>query len=65
MGDARAFARGAGRISFDKVSFGYKNAAEALYSDFSLEIIAGETVALVGPTGSGKPTCWPRCFWAA
>jgi len=54
--DARPFARGAGHIAFDKVSFGYKNAADALYTDFSLEIAAGETVALVGPTGSGKST---------
>ncbi len=54
--DARPFAPGAGHIAFDAVSFGYKNAAEALYSDFSLEIAAGETVALVGPTGSGKST---------
>src|SRR5690606_18868805 len=46
----------AGVIAFDAVAFGYKNAAEPLYSDFSLEIAAGETVALVGPTGSGKST---------
>jgi len=55
-GDARAFEAHAGEITFDAVSFGYKNAAEPLYSDFSLEIAAGETVALVGPTGSGKST---------
>ena len=54
--DARAFEARAGEITFDAVSFGYKNAAEPLYRDFSLEIAAGETVALVGPTGSGKST---------
>ena len=53
---ARAFKPGAGKIAFAHVSFGYKNAAESLYSDFTLEIEAGETVALVGPTGSGKST---------
>ena len=54
--DAKKFAPGAGGITFDNVSFGYKNAADTLYRDFSLEIVPGETVALVGPTGSGKTT---------
>lgn len=53
---ARAFEPRSGHVAFDQVSFGYKNAADALYSDFSLEISPGETVALVGPTGSGKTT---------
>ena len=53
---ARAFKPAAGHIAFENVSFGYKNAGEPLYCDFSLEIPAGETVALVGPTGSGKST---------
>lgn len=53
---ARAFKPGKGEIAFEAVSFGYKNAAENLYRDFSLEVAAGETVALVGPTGAGKST---------
>ncbi len=54
--DAHPFTPHAGEVVFDGVSFGYKNASEPLYSDFSLKIAAGETVALVGPTGSGKST---------
>jgi ATP-binding cassette subfamily B protein len=54
--DAQVFKSGAGAVAFDAVSFGYKNAAEPLYRDFSLAISPGETVALVGPTGSGKTT---------
>ncbi|MGE0596002.1 MAG: ABC transporter ATP-binding protein [Hyphomonadaceae bacterium] len=54
--DAAAFKRGPGAIRFEQVAFSYKNAAEPLYRDFSLSIAPGETVALVGPTGSGKTT---------
>lgn len=45
-----------GEIVFDRVTFGYRNAAEPLYRDFSLRIEPGERVALVGPTGAGKST---------
>ncbi len=50
------FVPGPGRIQFDRVTFAYRGAAEPLYRDFSLEIAPGRTVALVGPTGSGKST---------
>jgi ATP-binding cassette subfamily B protein len=45
-----------GSIVFDRVSFGYQNQGAPIYEDFSLEILPGERVALVGPTGSGKST---------
>ena len=45
-----------GAIRFDRVRFGYGQSHTPLYDDFSLDIRAGERLALVGPTGSGKST---------
>ena len=44
-----------GDIDFEHVSFRY-NAEQAILEDISLHVKAGTTVALVGPTGSGKST---------
>ena len=44
---------GAGRVEFRDVSLSYGGAVPAL-EDIDLEVPAGRTVALVGPTGSGK-----------
>lgn len=44
-----------GNISFKNVSFSYKDGENVLNS-FNLEVKAGETIALVGETGSGKTT---------
>ncbi|WP_036648390.1 ABC transporter ATP-binding protein [Paenibacillus pini] len=44
-----------GDIEFRKVSFGYENHSRIL-NDISLQIKAGETIALVGPSGAGKST---------
>ncbi len=54
--NAPAFSPKAGAISFSHVAFRYQGQDEQLYRDFSLDIRPGETVALVGPTGSGKST---------
>jgi len=44
-----------GHVHFEHVRFGYGEAADVL-PDLELEVPAGTTVALVGPTGAGKST---------
>ncbi|WP_121614900.1 ABC transporter ATP-binding protein [Virgibacillus halodenitrificans] len=53
--NAHRFETMEGTIVFDKVKFAYNEKRIALH-DISLEIKQGETVALVGHTGSGKST---------
>ena len=43
-----------GSITFETVTFGYGD--EPVLHDLSLGVNAGETIALVGPTGAGKST---------
>ncbi len=44
-----------GDVEFCHVDFQYKE-GEKVLSDFNLKVRAGETIALVGPTGAGKST---------
>lgn len=44
-----------GLVRYDNVTFAYPGGSQGIY-DISLEVQPGKTVALVGPTGSGKST---------
>ena len=44
-----------GHVRFDHVRFGY-NPDKIIIKDFSVDIKAGQKVAIVGPTGAGKTT---------
>ncbi len=48
-------ARATGHVTLSHVRFRYEP-EEPLIEDFSLDVKAGETVAIVGPTGAGKTT---------
>jgi ATP-binding cassette, subfamily C, bacterial CydD len=43
-------------IRFERVSYSYESGRRSALTDFSLEIPAGSTVALVGESGGGKST---------
>jgi len=44
-----------GNVEFDNVEFGY-SPDQKIIKDFSVKVKAGQKVAIVGPTGSGKTT---------
>jgi ATP-binding cassette subfamily B protein len=53
-GRGRPLARASGRIEFRDVSFRYPGSERLVLHDLSFVVEPGETIALVGPTGSGK-----------
>jgi ATP-binding cassette subfamily B protein len=53
---ARDLLEATGRVRFEGVGFTYPGSAEPVLHEVSLDIEPGETMALVGVTGSGKST---------
>lgn len=53
VADARGAGRPEGFVKFDNITFGYKEGEDVL-KNISFEARKGETIALVGHTGSGK-----------
>ena len=46
----------AGTVEFDHVSFAYPDAGENVLTDISFKLRKGQTLAVIGSTGSGKST---------
>ena len=70
--DAKTLVVTDGAIRFDHVSFAYNNGGDSkkgtALRDISFDVAAGQTIALVGPSGAGKTTVinlLPRFFDAA
>ncbi len=55
-GGSRVIGRARGSVEYRSVSFRYERAEEQVLTDLSFRIEAGETVAMVGASGSGKST---------
>ncbi|MCD7034224.1 ABC transporter ATP-binding protein/permease [Metabacillus sp. GX 13764] len=54
--DAIELADVRGNVTFQNVSFGYEGHSRDVLHNLSLDVKAGEFVALVGPSGAGKTT---------
>ncbi|HXQ21361.1 MAG TPA: ABC transporter ATP-binding protein [Candidatus Acidoferrales bacterium] len=57
-GDARPLTRAAGRVTFSNVSFSYatRRNGHSVLRNVNLDVLPGETVAVVGRSGAGKST---------
>ncbi|GMA61584.1 ABC transporter ATP-binding protein [Alicyclobacillus fastidiosus] len=53
--DAKVIDQPKGDVAFHDVKFGYRSDA-LLIEDMNIDVLSGQTVAIVGPTGAGKTT---------
>ncbi|MCQ2751899.1 MAG: ABC transporter ATP-binding protein/permease [Coriobacteriales bacterium] len=53
--DSDYFIDAKGNVSFNNIVFSYDKKVDVI-KDFSIEVLAGQKVAIVGPTGAGKTT---------
>jgi ATP-binding cassette subfamily B protein len=53
--DAREIVVSEGRVRYEDVSFGYEKRGDVVHN-IEIDAVPGETVAILGPTGSGKST---------
>jgi ATP-binding cassette, subfamily B, bacterial len=54
--DAKFLPNVEGHIALKNISFYYEQSLEPVFEDLSLEVLPGEYVAIVGPSGAGKTT---------
>jgi ATP-binding cassette subfamily B protein len=50
----KTFSKIQGKVTFENVSFKYPTSKKYILEDISFTIAPGQTIAIVGPTGSGK-----------
>jgi ATP-binding cassette subfamily B protein len=55
-GSRRLSGQGGAKVEFENVSFAYANGTGTELQDISFEALPGQTIAIVGATGSGKST---------
>lgn len=53
--EALALTHPRGEVKFENVTFGYKEGAKVI-EGMNIDVEAGQTIAIVGPTGAGKTT---------
>jgi len=54
--DAKTLGDFKGTVRFNKVSFKYEDSEEWVLDDINIEVVKGDIIALVGPSGGGKST---------